>query len=136
MTRSPQVLIGWSSLDAGSEDVRERVRGWISDLGYVPDVTMDAREMVAWVRERVFVASLLDCRLAEETGEPIWRGVRPIVGHRLVLMAREIANPMWFEALRAGVGALLPLPPEEGMVRAALRAAVRAPPPGPADRRS
>lgn len=120
MTPSPSVLIGLSV----SDDVGERVAGWVRHLGYEPTVTLGGCETLAWVQERAFAASLLDAGLVAEAGEPLWRRVRPIAGRRLVLMVREPRRDLWFEALGTGVGAVLPMPPEESMVRAALDAAV------------
>jgi len=130
MTLHPSVLIGLSARDARRDALGERVAEWVRHLGYEPALTDDGAETLTWVQERVFAATLLDCRLAADTGERVWRRVRPIAGRRLVLMAREPRTDLWFEALRAGVGALLPLPPRESTVRAALRAATGAPPPG------
>lgn len=130
MTPHPSVLIGLCTRDERLEWLGERVAEWVRHLGYEPAVTHDGAETLRWVQERVFAATLLDSQLAEETGERVWRRVRPIAGRRLVLMAREPRTDLWFEALRAGVGALLPLPPRESTVRAALRAATGAMPPG------
>lgn len=130
MTLHPSVLIGLSAHDARREELGERFAEWVRHLGYEPAVTDDGAQTLTWMQERVFAAALLDCRLAADTGERVWRRVRPIAGRRLVLMAREPRSDLWFEALRAGVGAVLPLPPREATVRAALRAATGAPPPG------
>ena len=57
-------------------------------------------------------------------GEQAWRVVRRTCGgHRLVLMAERRTKDLWFEALEAGVGSLLPLPTERDVVLAALRSA-------------
>ena len=132
MTHHPSVLIGLRARDARREALGERVADWVRDLGYEPAVCEDGAETLTWVREHVhaFAATLLDSRLAADTGERVWRRVRPIAGRRLVLMAAEPRTDLWFEALRAGVGAVLPLPPREATVRAALEAATGAPPPG------
>ena len=126
--------IGLSACEVHREGLGERVASWVRHLGYETTVTEDGAQTLAWVEKRVFAAHLLDSRLVAETGERVWRRVRPIVGRRLVLMARQPRSDLFFEALRVGVGALLPLPPREATVRAALRAATGAPPPGP-DRR-
>jgi len=126
MTLHPSVLIGLCDREVRGERVAE----WVRHLGYEAAVTDDGTETLAWVRQRVFAAHLLDSRLVADTGEEVWRTVRPIVGRRLVLMAREPRTTLWFEALRAGVGAVLSLPPREEAVRAALAAATGAPPPG------
>lgn len=130
MTPNRSVLIGTNVADAGDEELGDRLAGWVRDLGYEPTVSIDGGQTLAWVEERVFAVSLVDCRLVAETGEQVWRRVRPIMGRRLVLMAREPRNDLWFEALRAGVGALLPMPPREVTVRAALLAVTGASPPG------
>ena len=122
MTLHPSVLIGLSARDAGREVLGERVAAWVRRLGYEPTLSEDGAETLRWVRECAFAATLLDSRLAADTGERIWRTVRPIAGRRLVLMAREPRTDLWFEALRAGVGAVLAVPPSEAAVRAALRA--------------
>ncbi|MHC5010421.1 MAG: ANTAR domain-containing protein [Planctomycetota bacterium] len=118
MTRHPSVLI---SLPESRH--RDRLERWVAGMGYLPSVTADSSETVAWVRERRFVASLLDSGLASRSGERVWRVVRPVLGRRLVLVAETPSRTLWFEALRSGVGAVLPLPARESMVRAALAAA-------------
>ena len=120
MTPHPAVLIGLEE-----HALRDRLAGWVRRLGYDARATADGRETLAWVRTGAFVASFLDAGLGAPEGDAVWRVVRPIVGHRLVLMARERNNDLWFEALRSGVGTVLPLPPEECMVRAALAAVAR-----------
>lgn len=117
MTADPAVLI---ALRAG--DVRDRLVLWVRGHGFDTDVTEDGGEAVARVRGRRFAASFLDSGMATADGGTVWRVVHQIVGRRLVLMARERRNDLWFEALGAGVGTVLPLPPEEAMVRAALEA--------------
>jgi hypothetical protein len=117
MTPNPSVLIAMVQ-----DDLRGRLAGWVRSLGYEPRATGDGRETVAWARSESFVASFLDSGLGEAEGETVWRVVRPIVGRRLVLVARERTNDLWFEALRWDVGTVLPMPPEESMVRAALAA--------------
>jgi hypothetical protein len=120
MTPHPAVLIGLRE-----REFRDRLEGWVRRLGYDARTTADGSETLAWVREGSFVASFLDSGLGAPEGETVWRVVRPIVGRRLVLMAWERSNDLWFEALRSGVGTVLPLPPEEPMVRAALAAVAR-----------
>src|SRR5687767_6945735 len=126
MFRVPAVLIGTEVLDLG-----ERIAGWVRALGYEVWVTRDGVEAVRTLHRGAFqngpfAASFLDEQFGGAGGESIWRVVRPILGRRLILMARERSNELWFEALRSGVGTVRPLPPEEPMVRAAL-AAVTAP---------
>jgi DNA-binding response OmpR family regulator len=115
------VLIGTPVPDLG-----DRIAGWVRGWGYEVRVTSDGVEAVRVLHRESFVATFLDSRLGGAQGETVWRVVRPILGRRLILMAGELSNEFWFEALRAGVGTVLPLPPAERMVRAAL-AAVGAP---------
>ena len=103
MTLHPSVLIGLSV----SDGVGESVAGWVRQLGYEPTVTLGGGETLAWVQEHACAASLLDAGLVAETGERVWRRVRPIVGRRLILMVREPRRDLWFEALGAGIGAVL-----------------------------
>jgi DNA-binding response OmpR family regulator len=119
MTPNPSVFVG---LPAG--DARDRLVGWIRDQGYETDGASDGGETVARVRVRTFAASFLDSGMEALEGGTVWRVVHRIVGRRLVLMARERRNELWFEALRAGVATVLPLPPEEVTVRAALAAVI------------
>jgi DNA-binding response OmpR family regulator len=117
----PAVLVGTQALELG-----QRIACWVRSLGYEVRVTQDGVEAVRTLHLEPFAASFLDDQLGGEGGESIWRVVRPILGRRLILMARERSNEFWFEALRSGVGTVLPLPPDEPSVRAAL-AAVSAP---------
>jgi DNA-binding response OmpR family regulator len=119
------VLIGLNDRPDRSVELRERFADWVERLGYEPAVATDGRTAVAWVEERPLAASLVDSDLLGDMGEEVWRRVRPILGRRLVLMAREPRSDIIFEALRSGVGALLPLPARECMVRAAIQAATR-----------
>lgn len=121
MFRVPAVLIGTEV-----PDLSERIARWVRALGYEVWVSRDGVEAVRTLHHGPFAASFLDEQFGGAGGESIWRMVRPILGRRLILMARERSNELWFEALRSGVGTVLPLPPEEPMVRAAL-AAVAAP---------
>jgi CheY-like chemotaxis protein len=106
-----------------ASDVRDRIQGWVESLGFETAVTADGVETVAWVSRLPFTATLLHSGIAGAEGGEVWRVVRPIAGRRLVLMVEEARRDLWFEALSDGVGAVLPLPPEEAMVRAALAAA-------------
>jgi len=121
MVLSRSVFIGTPSLEVGAE-IAEWVRGW----GYEVDLVSDGARAVAALHRGRFAASFLDHQLGAAQGQTIWRVVRPIVGRRLILMARERSNELWFEALRSGVGTVLPLPPARLLVQAAL-AAVSAP---------
>ena len=117
MVRTLQVLIGTQALDLGSQ-----ISIWVRELGYEACLTPDGEEAVAWARRGPFAASFLDNQLGGAGGETVWRVVRPILGRRLVLMARERLNELWFEALQVGVRTVLPLPPARPMVEAALAA--------------
>jgi CheY-like chemotaxis protein len=118
MTLHPSVLVGLPD-----RALRDRLVGWIRGLGYVPTVTSDGLETLAWLRQRRFDASMLDSGLTVAQGRAAWCVAQPLVGRRLVLMAQAPQSALWFEALRAGVAAVLPLPPEAHMVEAALAAA-------------
>ena len=120
MGPNPSVLIG---LRAG--EVRDRLVGWVRRQGFETDVVDDVRQTMALLRIRPFEASFLEDGWVAPDGGTVWRVVHQIVGRRLVLMVWERRNVLWFEALRAGVGAVLPLPPEEASVRAALEAVLR-----------
>lgn len=117
MLPAAPVLVGIQAPDLGIQ-----IAGWVRQQGYEVRVTADGVEVVEALRTLPFAASFLDSQLGGATGESVWRVVRPILGRRLILMARERSNALWFEALRVGVGTVLPLPPAEAMVRAALAA--------------
>jgi DNA-binding NtrC family response regulator len=123
MMPNPSVLIGLRGNAPQDLDVRDRLTGWVRHLGYEPAVADDGPTALAWAQERPFVASLLDCGVEAERGIQVWRSVHPVLGRRLVLMVREARRDVWFEALCRGVGAVLPLPARERMVKAALHAA-------------
>ena len=125
----PSVLISLRHRRAGYGEVRDRLESMVRGCGYRTRFTDDSREALAWTRQEPFTASFLDSEMEHVAGQMIWRVVRSIVGRRLVLMTWERRNDVWFEALQSGVGAVLPLPPEESSVRAALTA-VGAEPPG------
>src|SRR5262245_35409278 len=90
MTPHPAVLIGLEE-----HALRDRLAGWVRRLGYDACATADGNHALASVRAGGFVASFLDARLGAPEGDAVWRVVRPIVGHRLVLMARERSNDLW-----------------------------------------
>ncbi len=120
MTPAPSVLIG---LAPTQTDLRSRLVGWVREMGYEPSVAADGPQAVAWAHQRVFAASLLACGVEAAAGVEVWRSVHPVLGRRLVLMVRDPRRDLWFEALEEGVGAVLPIPPEQPMVREALRVA-------------
>jgi hypothetical protein len=124
MTLHPSVLLG---LQAGA--LRDHLEGSIRRLGYMPSVASDGAEALALLRVRTFAASLVDSDLplggrgaGAEQGDEVWRLAWPLTGRRLVLLVRRPGKALWYEALNRGVGAVLPLPPAEGMVEAALSA--------------
>jgi hypothetical protein len=102
--------------------MRDRIVGWIRGLGFPTLAPRDGVEAVSRIRTDPLRAAFLEREWEAGEGTTVWRMVRPIVGRRLVLMAWERTNDLWFEALRAGVGALMALPAEEATVRAALKA--------------
>lgn len=122
MLAARTVLVGSPVLDVGAT-----IAGWVRRWGYEAQVLRDGGDAVQALRFGRYAASFLDVRLLDTSAqvaerEPVWRVVRPVVGRRLILMARECSNELWFEALKAGVGTVLPLPPGERMVQAALAA--------------
>ena len=117
MVRLLPVLIGTQALRLGAE-----IAQWVRELGFEACLTPDGEQAVTWARRGSFAASFLDVQLGGAGGETVWRVVRPILGRRLILMARELSNELWFEALQVGVGSVLPLPPARPMVEAALSA--------------
>lgn len=117
MLPAPQVLVGTQVVDLGV-----RIASWVEGLGYEVQVRSDGVAVVEALRRGSFAASFLDDQLGGAGGESIWRMVRQVLGRRLILMARDVRNELWFEALRSGVGSVLPLPPAPSMVRAAIRA--------------
>jgi len=130
MMPNPSVLISLRSATASDRDLGERLVGWVRRLGFDPAVASDGRQVVDRVRRRPFAATLVEYGVVGEGGVDAWRVIHPLLGRRLVLMTREMRRDLWFEALREGVGAVLPLPPREAMVRAALCAATGHPVPG------
>ncbi len=117
MTPSPSVL-----LSLRDRALREEIDGWMRGYGYETCLTADAEETITWLRQERFSASFLDSGMERADGGAVWRLVRPGTARRVVLMARERNQDLWFEALRHGVATVLPLPPVEEMVRAALSA--------------
>jgi DNA-binding NtrC family response regulator len=102
---------------------REALDGWVQALGLETFVTDRATEAVEWVRRCPLSVSFVDRDLDRIEGVEVWRVVRPIVCHRLVLMAKERTRDLWFSALAEGVGTVLPLPTEREVVLTALRLA-------------
>ncbi|MDJ0520514.1 MAG: hypothetical protein QNJ90_00410 [Planctomycetota bacterium] len=123
MTPHPAIMLG---LSADDRELRDPLEGWVRDLGFRTRFTTDAQEAVAWLSQDDFAASLVDCELGRDEGVEIWRTIRPSFARRTVLLVRESRRGLWFEALRSGVATVLPLPPREAMVRAALAAATHA----------
>lgn len=124
MTLHPTVLISLRREPALGADLERQLVDWVRALGFEAEVVPDGREAVVRVRRRPFAASLFDGGAAGGDGGALWRSIHAVLGRRLVLMTREPTRDLWFEALGEGVGAVLPLPPREAMVRAALQAAV------------
>jgi len=128
VTLQPAVLLGLRVREPAERALGERLAGWVEGLGYEPRPTTDPDQALAWLRTGEFAASFLDCEMEVAGGPALWRTLRPSRGRRLVLLARERRSELWFEALRAGVAAVLPWPAGEVEVRAALAAAAGAPP--------
>jgi DNA-binding NtrC family response regulator len=119
MTPHPAVLLG---LRPRERELRAQLEGWVQRLGYQTRFTADADEAIAWMGDEAIRASFLDCDMERAEGQAIWRTLRPTAARRVVLMAPERRRDLWFEALRSGMATVLPLPPREPMVRAALLA--------------
>ena len=118
MTSKGVALVG---LRAGP--FRGEMERWLSDAGYTTRVTDVARVAVEWARGGANVW-FVETDLGPVDGEQVWRVVRRTCGgQRLVLMAPNRTKELWFEALEAGVGSLLPLPTGRESVLAALRSA-------------
>jgi len=100
---------------------RDAMDLWVRDQGFETFVTDAGSAAVAWARSRPEAVSFLDRDLERLDGVEVWRVVRPIVSHRLVLMARQRTRDLWFSALDEGVGSVLPLPAERDVVLTALR---------------
>ncbi len=92
-------------------------------MGFSTRFTTDAREAASWLCQEDFAATFVDSDMGRAEGEALWRTIRPAYARRTVLLARGCGQGLWFEALRSGVATVLPLPPGEAMVRAALAAA-------------
>jgi DNA-binding NtrC family response regulator len=115
MTPHPSVLLGLRD-----RHLRDRLDGWMSDWGFRTRFTDDADEVIDWLGQEFHAVSFIDSEMERPAGEAVWRTVRPAAARRVVLMARDRRRDLMFEALRFGVATVLPLPPEEAMVRAAL----------------
>ena len=124
MEAHPSVLVGLRPQLGAEAGLRESMDDWVRACGFEPRFTTRAQEAESWLRDEqeAFAASFLDAEMGVGEGRVTWRVVRPLIGRRLVLVVRERRRDLWFEALRAGVGTVLSCPPEEAMVRAALRA--------------
>ena len=125
MTPNPAVLLGLRASDPEDRSLREQLEGWVRSCGYRTRFTTDAHEAISWLHQEDFAATFVDSDLGRAEGEALWRVIRSIAPRRVVLMARSSRRNLWFEALRTGVATVLPLPPHEAMVQAALRAATR-----------
>lgn len=130
MTPHPSVLLGLRDSDLG-----DRLGGWVRDRGFRTCFTDDAREAIDRLRNESFTASFLDSEMGCPEGQAVWRLLQPVLARRVVLMARDRRRELLFEALGFGVATVLPLPPVEAMVSAAL-SAVSGPPSGRARWRS
>src|SRR5205814_8270576 len=102
---------------------RDALDGWVRGQGLETFVTDRGTDAVDWLRERSEAVSFVDRDLDRLGGVEVWRVVRPIVCHRLVLVAKERTKDLWFSALAEGVGTVLPLPTEREVVLTALRLA-------------
>ncbi|MDJ0973120.1 MAG: hypothetical protein QNJ98_01495 [Planctomycetota bacterium] len=129
MTPRGSVLIGFRREMADADEVRTHLEDWVGELGFETRVTVDPQEAVDWAHREPFTAGFVDAGWEVTRGQSIWRVLQPVLARRMVLMTRTGRRDLWFEALRYGVAAVLPLPPEPSSVRAALRAA--APEAGP-----
>ena len=125
MTPHPAVLLSLRASDSGDRDLRDRMEGWVRRCGFRTRFTADAHEAVSWLEQEAFAATFVDSDLGLAEGEAVWRIIRPLAEQRVVLMARDRRRALWFEALRKGVATVLPMPPREAMVQAALAAATR-----------
>jgi hypothetical protein len=102
---------------------REEMAGWVDGNGFEPYVTDVGRHVIDWVRGSPGGISFIDRDLERLEGREIWRLARPIVGHRLVLMAEQRTKELWFSALAEGVTTVLSLPADRDAVLHALRLA-------------
>lgn len=122
MTPHPAVLLGLRARERRQSDLRAQLEGWVQRLGYETRFTADADEAISWMGDEAIAASFFEHDWARAEGQVVWRTLRPTTARRVVLMAPERRRDLWFEALRSGVATVLPLPPRESMVRAALLA--------------
>jgi hypothetical protein len=102
---------------------RDDLAGWVEGGGFEPYVTDVGRLAIDWVRGAPGGISFFDRDLERLDGTEVWRLARPIVGHRLVLMAEQRTKELMFTALAEGVATVLPLPAERDAVLKALRLA-------------
>lgn len=123
MVPTRSVLIGFRREMADAQEVRAHLADWVGELGFEPRVTVDPEQALAWVHREPFVAGFVDAGWEVARGQSTWRVLQPVLARRMVLMTSASRRDLWFEALRCGVAAVLPLPPEPSSVRAALRAA-------------
>ncbi len=136
MAPTRSVLIGCRREIADVGEVRTHLEDWVGELGFEARVTSDPQQAVDWAHQEPFAAGFVDAGWEMARGQSIWRVLQPVLARRMVLMTGAGRRQVWFEALRCGVAAVLPLPPEPSSVHAALRAAAGDvnPPMPPADR--
>jgi hypothetical protein len=123
MTPHPTVLLGLRAGGREETDLRVLLEGFVRRLGFETRFTDVAGEARAWLLAEAFAASLVDSDMGRSGGEAVWRALPLGAARRTVLLARDGGRDLWFEALRSGVATVLPLPPQEASVRAALVAA-------------
>jgi DNA-binding NtrC family response regulator len=125
VTPNPAILLGLRAADSEDRSLRDQLEGWVRGCGYRTRFTADAHEAISWLDQEDFAATFVDSDLGRDEGQALWRMIRPVAARRVVLLARSGGRNLWFEALRTGVATVLPLPPREAMVQAAVRAATR-----------
>ena len=121
MSPAPVVLVGLAVSPEADADLGG-LRGWIRDFGYEPVLPAGAAEAIRWVGERPLAAAFVEADWRSETVGCVWEQIQGALGRRLVLMARERGPDLWSQAVRVGVGAVLPLPAVRESVGAALKA--------------
>ncbi len=124
MLPAPTVLVAVGQDVQADARARRDLEGWVRGSGFRPRFAADANQAVAWLHEEptTFVAGVLDSELGSGS-EPTWQRVGPLLGRRLVLLLRAERRTIWFEALRSGVGAVVPHPWVEATLVEALAVA-------------